>query len=162
MAEGNVLVIIDVQKGFINEWTAHLPAAVEALQREYAHLVVTRFINPQGSAHRRLIGWSRFGPGSDDTELAFAPGPGAWVFDKATYTCLTSALAARLDQWGAETVDLCGIATENCVLKTAVDLFEAGRVPRVLSRYCASHGGADCHAAGLLVLRRFIGERQVV
>ncbi len=37
------LLIIDVQKGFINEWTRHIPARVESLQSEFDRLWVTRF-----------------------------------------------------------------------------------------------------------------------
>ena len=48
------------------------------------------------------------------------------------------------------------------MLKSAVDLFEAGIEPVVLADHCASHGGRDCHEAGLKLLKRFIGEGQVV
>ena len=156
------LIVIDVQKGFITDDTALIPGAVQALQADYGHVIATRFLNPSVSQHRKLIGWERFTPGTEEVELAFSPPEDAWVYDKTTYTAVTPALLERLDQWGINTVDLCGIATDGCVLKTAVDLFEAGLRPRVLSQYCASHGGPDCHQAGLTLLRRFIGERQVV
>ena len=143
-------------------WTAHIPAAVEALQAGYDHVVVTRFRNPPDSPYRKLIGWQRFAPDSDDTELVFAPRADAVVIDKSTYTCIDAAFLARLQAWRAEAVDICGIATDNCVLKCAVDLFEAGIRPRVLSQYCASHGGPDCHEAGIKLLKRFIGEMQVI
>ncbi len=156
------LLIIDVQKGFINEWTRHIPAKVERLQDDFERLWVTRFFNPEGSLHRRLVGWGRFAPGSDDTRLAFTPRAGAPVVDKSTYTCVTGDLLQALEGDGVATVHLAGIATDNCVLKSAVDLFEAGIEPVVLADHCASHGGPDCHEAGLKLLRRFIGEGQVV
>jgi nicotinamidase-related amidase len=156
-----VLLVVDVQRGFLNAWTEHVPAAVGRLQAGYDHVAVTRFQNPPGSPYRDLIGWSRFAPGSADTELAFAPRADAIVIDKSTYTCVDAAFLARLQEWNADTVDICGIATDNCVLKCAVDLFEAGIRPRVLSEYCASHGGPDCQEAGPMLLRRFIGEKQV-
>jgi nicotinamidase-related amidase len=156
------LFIIDVQKGFINRWTEAVPARVEALQGDFDRVVATRFFNPPGSLHRRLIGWHRFDRDSDDFGFAFAPRADAQVLDKATYTCLTPDLLGTLRGDGVETVHLAGIATDNCVLKTAVDLFEAGIAPLVHADACASHGGPDCHAAGLMLLRRFIGEAQVV
>lgn len=155
------LLIIDVQKGFVNDWTRAIPARVEDLQHRSARVAVTRFLNPEGSMHRRLIHWSRFAPGSEEAELAFVPRPDAWTFDKTTYTAATPDLLGHLREAGIDTVHLCGIATDNCVLKTAVDLFEAGIRPVVLADACASHGGPDCHAAGLLLLRRFIGMEQV-
>lgn len=156
------LLIVDVQTGFINQWTGHIPARVEALQEDFDRVRVTRFFNPEGSMHRKLIGWRRFAPGSDDTRLAFTPRPDATVVDKSTYTCADEAWLGALRRDGIARVHLCGIATDNCILKTAVDLFEAGIEPVVLADACASHGGPDCHEAGLMLLRRFIGEGQVV
>lgn len=156
------LIIIDVQKGFINQWTGHVPARVRARQDDYDHIIVTRFINPPGSPHRRFLGWPRFAPGSADTELAFAPRDGARIMDKSTYTCAPGDFIAELKQNGVERVHLCGIATDSCVLKTAVDLFEAGLEPLVLAADCASHGGPECHEAGLLLLARFIGAERVI
>jgi len=156
------LIIIDVQQGFINQWTEHIPAAVETLQKGYDRVVATRFFNPEGSFFRSLIGWQRLGRDTDDFPLAFAPRKGAPVIDKATYTCVTPELLRELEDWGVGEVHLAGIATDNCVLKTAVDLFEAGVKPVVLAKAAASHGGPDCHAAGLMLLERFIGAAQVV
>jgi len=156
------LFIIDVQRGFINEWTRHIPDRVAALQEKYDRVVVTRFVNPENSFYRRLIHWSRFAPDSADVALAFAPRADALVVDKAQYSALVPMVADMLGGERIERVDLCGIATDNCVLKTAVDLFERGIVPVVLADACASHGGPDCHEAGLLLLRRLIGRGQVI
>ena len=156
------LIITDVQKGFINASTEHIPATVEALQRDYDHIVATRFFNPPQSFYRSLIGWDRFAPGSADIPLAFTPRDDAVLIDKDTYTCLTPELRQKLDEWGGTQVHLCGIATDNCVLKTAVDLFESGIKPVVLAHATASHGGRACHEAGMLLLGRFIGADQVI
>jgi nicotinamidase-related amidase len=59
-------------------------------------------------------------------------------------------------------VFLCGIETDCCVLKTAVDLFEHHYRPVVLSSACASRAGKENHEAGLKILRRMIGNEQVV
>lgn len=155
------LIIIDVQKGFIGATTAHVPARVEALQGNYATVVATRFVNPEGSAHRRLIGWRRFAPGSADTELAFAPAAQVRVVDKVTYSCLTAEVRGILAASGADEVHLAGIATDNCVLASAIAAFEAGLTPVVLAEACGSHGGADYHDWGLRILRRLIGAAQV-
>jgi len=156
------LLVIDVQKGFINAHTAHIPAVVEDLARGYERVLATRFINRLGSAHRRLIHWERFGPGSEDTRLAFDLPAGAAMIEKFTYTCVDAGFRARLEMMGATEVHLSGIATDNCVLKCAVDLFEAGYRPVVLAAACASHAGPDYHDWGLRILRRMIGPEQVV
>ena len=159
MAAG--LLIIDVQQGFINAATRHVPARVADLQDEYDHVFVTRFVNPLGSPYRRLIGWERFAPGSADTELAFTPRDGAPVIEKQIYSCITPAFLDSLRQARIDEVHLCGIATDNCVLKCAVDLFEVGWHPVVLADYCASHAGADYHTWALAILERLLGKDQV-
>ncbi len=63
---------------------------------------------------------------------------------------------------GYETLLLIGIATDGCVLKTAVDAFEQGLTPIVLSDLCASHAGNQVHEAGLLLIGRFIGKDQII
>lgn len=156
------LLIIDVQKGFITDSTSHIPAIVEALAAQYEKVFATRFINPQGSAYRRLIHWERFAPGSEDTQLAFIPPTGAALIEKSSYSCVDAGFRARLEMMDATEVHLCGIATDNCVLKCAVDLFEAGYRPVVLAAACASHAGEDYHDWGLKILRRLIGPDQVV
>ena len=67
---------------------------------------------------------------------------------------------AGLREGGITEIHICGIDTEGCVLKTAVDLFDAGVRPVVLVVACASTGGDELHRIGLRTMRRLIGERQ--
>ncbi len=156
------LLIIDVQNGFINDATRHIPDRVQALGQAYDRVMVTRFSNPEGSNYRRLMGWTRLKPGTDDTALAFTPPKDATFIDKTRYSCVSAEFLASLAADGIVSVHLCGIATDNCVLKCAADLFEAGLKPVVLADYCASHGGIEVHRCGLTVLKRLIGEAQVI
>lgn len=156
------LVVIDVQQGFITDATRHVPDRVAALQASHGPVFATRFVNPEGSAHRRLIGWQRFAPGSPDTELAFAPRADAVILEKRTYSAGDTDLLAHLKAIDASEVHLCGIATDNCVLAVAIALFEAGFRPVVLADACGSHAGADYHDWGLRILRRLIGAAQVI
>lgn len=156
-----LLLIVDVQKGFLNAWTEHIPKRVEILQESFDRVIATRFVNPEGSPYRRLLGWTRFAPDSEDMRLAFTPRSDARVIDKPVYTCVTANFLAGLRAEKISTVHLAGIATENCVLKCAVDLFEAGIEPIVLAGACASHGGLDCHQAGIKIIKRFIGDERV-
>lgn len=66
-----------------------------------------------------------------------------------------------LDKYNIEEVHICGIDTDICVMKCAVDLFKAGRIPIILKDYCASHGGNEFHQSALSILRRYIGTKQI-
>jgi nicotinamidase-related amidase len=156
------LMVVDVQKGFVNEHTAHIPARAEALQHDYAHVIATRFVNAAGSPHRTILKWSRFAPGDPETDLAFELRADAHIIEKAVYTAVTPALLAWLRARNIDTVHLCGIDTDACVMKNALDLFEAGIRPVVLADACMSHAGPEMHAFGLEILRRLIGHANVV
>lgn len=159
---GSPLLIIDVQKGFINEWTSHVPARVESLQSSFDSVIVTRLYNPQRSLYRRLTGWSEFSLGATETQLAFTPSGQATIIDKSTYNGLGDPLVAQFKSESVNRVHLCGIATEGAVLLTAAGLFEQGIEPVVLAHACGSDAGHELHEAALQILRRLIGPKQVI
>lgn len=156
-----VLAIIDVQQGFINDATRHIPDIAERLQIPFARVFASRFENAPGSAFRTLMDLTRFGAGSADCELAFAPRADAEIYVKHGYSAMSAPLLAAGREGGGE-IHLCGIATDNCVLATAIDLFEAKLRPVIIADACASHAGKAYHEAGIMILKRLIGERQVV
>ena len=86
------LLIIDVQSGFINEWTTHVPVRVASLQDSFDRVLVTRLYNPQKSLYRKLIGWNELLPrlGRHATRLR-ARGRDATIIDKSTYSCVNEA-----------------------------------------------------------------------
>lgn len=156
------LLIVDVQVGFINEATLHIPKLVEKLQKNYKYVYVTRFYNKEDSFYRKLIKWDRFDKGSDDFKLAFNPIENAKIIDKSIYTCINTSFLEEINRKGITEIAICGIDTDICVTKCAVDLFENGIIPVVLANYCASHAGEDAHKFALKTLARFIGKDQVI
>jgi nicotinamidase-related amidase len=165
------LVIIDVQNGFVNEKSdsalAGIVALAESWRRRNAPIFLTRFINPPGSQWETLIGWRRL---RESPEIDLHPdvarfADAATVVDKYSYTSLAGDFLGHLQIGTYSEVVLCGIATDSCVLKTAVDLFEyrARSIrPIVAKDACGSHAGAQAHESGLFLLTRFIGRDQIV
>lgn len=156
------LLIVDVQNGFVNEKTKHIPALVEKLQYNYDLVIATRFINLPDSPFRRLIKWNRLSPGTNEIDLAFKPKEGIVVVDKYIYSCIDETFLNLLKEKGIEAVDICGIDTDICVTKCAVDLFERNMTPYVLRDYCATHADADIQEAALVILARYIGKSQII
>ncbi len=165
------LLVIDVQNGFVNENSRHVISGIVKFSAERmgqgGAVVATRFINTAGSQWEKLIQWSRV---RDEPEIDLVPelldlrrkNPEMIISDKNTYSSLTPRVTRLLEDSGSNEVLLCGIATESCVLKTAVDLFEIGFRPVVLTDLCATHASREAEAAGLLVLSRFIGRNQLI
>jgi nicotinamidase-related amidase len=156
------LLVVDVQKGFINRHTKHIPALVENLLPSYRHVIATRFVNPESSNYRRLINWTKFSRGTKDTELAFDAGPNTVVIEKSGYSCVNGDFLKILDALGVEEVHIVGMDTDVCVLKCAADLFDVDRTPVIRAACCASHAGPEFHASAIRIISRFIGAGQII
>jgi len=163
-----VLVVTDMQNGFVREQSEHVvPIVVDLVRRWQAaggETLFTRYFNYPGSPFERFFGWRRL-QSSPETDIVSELGPylnEAIVLDKYIYSPFSQESEDLFKERGWTEFYFCGIATESCVLKGAVDAFERGYTPWLLSDASASHAGSDAHEAGLLVASRFIGPGQVI
>jgi len=156
------LLIVDVQTGFINSHTTHIPNVVRKLQEQYQTLYITRFYNQPGSLFRQLVNWNELEYGTPQWELAFTPADHASIIDKPVYTCVTPYFLQTLTELGIDRLDICGVDTDACVTKCALDLFENHIEPVVLANYCSSTFGYEVHRTALATLKRLIGKRQII
>lgn len=166
----SVLVVIDVQNGFVNDRSAHVVPAVAAVVDRWTaaggSVIFTRFYNAAGSPYETIIGWTKL---RLDEEIAivdelkpYTDRDGVYLLDKPIYSLFTEEGASLLEAGGWANLYFCGIATESCVGKSAVDAFERGYVPWVLVDATGSHAGPEAHQAGLLTTGRNIGKRQLI
>ncbi len=155
------LLVVDLQRGFYRDFMGDLPQRIEAAQKQYDHVAVTRFINPPGSFYRTLIGWEQMGAGDPAASFAFTPRADAYVIEKASYNCVTQDFLDWLAAHNIDQVHLCGIRTDICVTQCAVGLFEQGIVPIVLADLCASTAGAEAHEKALYLLEKLVGAGQI-
>lgn len=161
----NPLLVVDVQVGFINQFTRHIPDRVARLieRGEYDQLLFTRFVNPPGSPYQRLLDWHDCEK-PPQTDLASELQPAAArgrVFPKLGFTGLPDDLAGFLRDNRVERLTVVGIDTDMCVLKCAMDVFDLAIEPIVLTDCCASTAGLQAHFAGLAILSRNIGPYQL-
>lgn len=70
-------------------------------------------------------------------------------------------LTKYLRENAIEKIVIAGIDTDMCVLKIAMDVFDIGIEPIVLTDCCASTAGLQAHLAGLAVLSRNIGANRL-
>ncbi|MEU4345436.1 isochorismatase family cysteine hydrolase [Nocardia sp. NPDC023852] len=168
------LLVIDVQNGFVNEFSAHVVPVIADLATRWActgrPTVYTRYWNYPGSPWERLIGWKAlYGPPETDIveELAhLVAEPGAQTLDKKVYTALTPEGLDLLSALDVTDLIICGIATDACILKTALDAFEHGYTPWVIRDAVASnatrHRATEIHESALLHISRLVGAGQVI
>lgn len=156
------ILIIDIQRGFVNVATEHIPRRVSILQNRYGHVFYTRFVNTEFSPYRRLVGWSEFGEGSEEAQLAFTPREGAVLLEKNVYSCVDRRFIGEIINRKIDSIHVCGLDSDVCVTKCAVDLFEHGIDVKVISNACASHLGEDFHHAAMKSIGRFIGHHNII
>jgi nicotinamidase-related amidase len=159
--DGEAILVVDVQKGFLNEYTRHVPGRVARLLGggRFSPIYFTQFENPRGGPYRKYLGWEACEK-PPETDLApelarFAAAER--MFSKPGYAGLPDALAGVLSDAGIERITVVGIDTDMCVLKVAMDLFDLSIEPIILVDCCASTAGLQAHLAGLAVLSRNIG-----
>ncbi|CAL9677625.1 Peroxyureidoacrylate_ureidoacrylate amidohydrolase RutB (plasmid) [Actinosynnema sp. ALI-1.44] len=168
-----VLLVVDMQNGFVNDGSRHVVPVITDLVHRWQGLggdvLFTRFLNAKGSNYERLIGWTAMrGDGSPaDIDLVDDLKPfaaRAFVLDKPIYSVFTEEGTRLFAEQGWTNLVICGIATESCVLTTAVSAFEKGLVPYVVADACASHArrSSEAHAAGLVCIGRNVGRKQLI
>jgi nicotinamidase-related amidase len=159
------LLIVDVQVGFINDFTHHIPQRlVKLLQtRTFDSVVFTRFVNDAEGPYSRFLQWH----GCDrepDTQIVPELRPFVQpdlAFCKTGICGLPEDLVSYLRQRSLEQIFVAGIDTDMCVLKIAMDLFDLSIEPIVFTDCCASTAGLQAHLAGLAVLSRNIGAQRL-
>ncbi len=161
----NALIVVDVQEGFINHFTDHIPARVVRLieQGAFDPILFTRFINSPDGPYPRFIGWDDCGT---EPEINLVPelvpyAAADRTFHKDGYAGVPEGLARYLTDAKIDRVTIVGIDTDMCVLKVAMDIFDLNIEPIVLVDCCASTSGLQSHLAGLAVLARNIGADQL-
>lgn len=159
------LLVVDVQTGFINDFTHHISQRIARLieQNIYAPILFTRFINSSDSPYTRLLQWNGC-HAEPETDLSADLAPYVqpqFVFSKPGLCGMPGELADYLSEHQIQQVAVVGIDTDMCVLKIAMDLFDQGIEPIVLTDCCASTAGLQAHLAGLAVLSRNIGAQRL-
>jgi len=160
-----ILAIVDVQIGFLNSFTNHLPERIcDYLSHErsrYSKIVATQFYNPEGSNFEKLLRWERLRNKAEtqlDKRIASISDT---IIAKNIYNAAPE-LLNEAKSVGTREIHFSGIDTDVCVLLSASGVFDAGFYPTVLHFLCASSAGTETHEAAVKQLGRIIGSKQVI
>ena len=127
--EKKILIIVDVQKGFITESNKNMLENINKLLK-HAHfdrIYATRFVNLHGSHFQRLLDWQQMTK-SPDIDLAFDKPENLEIIEKTSYA-LPLDFTQLLKQAGSEKVYLCGTDYDACLLAIGFQLFDMGLQP---------------------------------
>ncbi|WP_284978512.1 cysteine hydrolase [Arthrobacter sp. fls2-241-R2A-200] len=142
------LVVIDMQRVFQDEGQWQVPRydeivpVIERLQRECgSSAVFTRFVRDEAehgawAAYYQRWNEMRYPADSNAWDITLDVPGGATVVDASTFSKWGPQLAALVPE-GTEMI-LTGVATDCCVLSTALGAIDAGRFVTVISDACAA------------------------
>jgi nicotinamidase-related amidase len=137
------LLVIDVQSYFLKRSPKELPMRIANYIKSsnYDYIGFTVFRNKDGSNWEKTLGWDKSKRNEDvqlpiDFEDLATPEN---TFEKYTYSALKQiSLIERLKAEDIETIDICGIDTDACVLATAYEAFDEGYRTKILFELCYS------------------------
>ena len=157
-----LLLIVDMQQAFINENTRHIIDKIKELIKtnQYDEVVFTQFINSNDSIYAKKL--NNYDCIDENSSRLVIDSGNYEVITKKVYSDLNNELKIKLKQENIKEIYICGIDTECCVLKTAFDLFENGYNVYVLKDYCACTHGIERHNNALNILKRIIGNGNVI
>lgn len=160
-----ILLIADVQQGFINEHTKHIPGEIEKHVQNFKYdlIVATRFINKGDSLFQSELDFQNMTMLSQDTKLVDSINDLAdIVLMKSAYSSITPDIDKLLKKNDMKEVYIAGLNTETVILSTAFHLFDRDIKPKVLSSLCASQSGEEIHKCAINILKKAIGSRNIL
>jgi nicotinamidase-related amidase len=159
------LIIIDVQKGFINKLTSKIPLKIRNFilehKDDYAKIIFTKYINHKNSNFVKNLNWTGF---MDDKQTAVVDELQEFVnkdnlYTKDTYGIfLDDKLIKYLRKNKIKQVEIAGMDTENCVLTFARDAFDRDFKVVVFKNLSASHSSLHLHKSALEIIEKNIGD----
>lgn len=160
--ENTLLLIIDVQKNFINDNTKKIPNKITNLinKNHFDYIAFTKFINDENSNFYKMLNYKGC-INEDDRKIVFDTQNNK-VFTKKIYTTVSDEFKTYIKENEIKKVYLCGIDTDACVLKTAIDLFENNIDVKVIENCCMSHSGKKYHNYAIKMLKKLIGKESII
>ena len=164
---GNILfLIIDMQNGFINNFTEGLIPKILDFQAQIGDSVITagtRYINHEHTACYVFEGWKSCMTGTEEVEIIRElRGCMQRVFDKDKYSCWNEEMKVFVRENKIKKIYFAGVNTGCCVLNSILDCYNDLVDCAVIEDLCGSTSGIEEHEAALTVLRSCITEERVI
>jgi len=154
---GSTLIVVDMQRGFLRSFnSAAMVEKINLLVDSVENVIYTKFINLESSAFAKHLNYLEM-MNNSDCEILVKQKKNSLVFEKCSYGINCKELPREIKE-----VFICGVDTDACLYKIALDLFDFGIKPIVIKDLCMSSGGESFHKNAIEMLVRNIGEEQVI
>lgn len=159
-----LLIIIDMQQGFRSEESERLLENIKALIRRFGekNAVFACFRNAEGSAFGRKLGWKGLQNAEDTNIIKELDSKDIRKVWHSGYTVLNTDMKNLLKERGIDRIFICGVYTDVCVIKAAMDFFDAGFDVFVIEDVCASLHKKSNHDSAIESMKHIIGKENVI
>jgi nicotinamidase-related amidase len=162
--KNRALVVIDIQNGFMNHSTNHIPEQLNRFINNYGYsfhkIIATQYVNNENTPCYIFEGWKDCMEGSKDAELIDFKHD--VVFKKPVYSCYNDEFKKYLKENDINELYMCGVNTGCCVLHSAFDSYNDLVSTYILADLCGSTSGFQPHLNALQVLRECITKQRVI
>ncbi|WOO40648.1 cysteine hydrolase family protein [Rubellicoccus peritrichatus] len=166
VSECHRLIVVDTQKQFLNSNTESVVSGIDAMMPHFQRVVASQIELDPNSMFFRLKKWAPAKVGSTGHELAIKTDGllqnQFHVTRKSFISAYTEDAATFLAAKPGETIHICGMDTDMCVLQTGIDVMRAGMRPVILKDLCMSFAGSSMHEHAVIQCKRFFGRDQVL
>lgn len=158
-----VLLVVDMQEGFRSPESEKIIRKILDIKNKFSNKVIfTKFVNLKDSNFEEKLGWTKFRDKSEREIFSELKSGDLEAFDHKGYTILDDKLKSFLKKGGIKRVYICGIYTDVCVMKLAMDLFDEGFEVLVVKDACASLHGNEIHNCAIKSLEHILGKDCVI
>lgn len=158
----NLLLVIDLQKEFINEFTKKSISEISNLinSKKFNKILFTKFVNNKGNPTFKKLNWE--GCMDEESSKICLDVKDNYVMNKETYTAYNEELIGYIKNNDIKNIYLCGIDIDCCVLVTALNLFENNYNVYILKDYCYSMSGEERKKLVIDILKHNIGDKYII
>ena len=159
----NLLLIIDMQEGFRHTESETILPNLLKLKRSFdGKIVFSKFVNNKNSLFEKQLNWIEFQNDEDKELFPELQTSDNIKLEHSTYTVLNKELKEFISKNKITKVYLCGIYTDVCIIKTAMDLFDNDLETFVIKDACSSLHGKKNHNSAIDSLKHIIGKKQIL
>lgn len=158
-----LILIIDMQEGFRSKESEMILPKIKILLKSFqGKIIFSKFINNKNSSFEKLLNWKKFQKKNEQELLKELRSKNNKEIRHSTYTVLTNELKKIIKKNKIKKVFVCGVYTDVCIIKTAMDLFDNNIETLVIKDACCSLHGIKNHKTALDSLNHIIGKDHIL
>ncbi|MBO7527933.1 MAG: cysteine hydrolase [Clostridia bacterium] len=156
------IIIVDMQKGFINENNIHIVQKINEYLNEnkFDNIIFTKCTNSPDSPFRSILNWDGLN-NVDEQEIIVNIPNNSHIITKDCYGISIDDIRF-LKSLNINEIEICGTDTDACCLSIAFNLFDNNIKPIILQNLCASSSSnKNIHKNSLEIMKRQFGKENI-